>query len=109
MSHPTPGHPPATSHPTPTAGRIVDPIAGGMSAASIGLGFFSLVVFWWYPFSPILSTVGLILGTISLARGARGPRGENFALAGAALCATSLSVTVTLNQVLRYLQWDNLF
>ena len=54
----------ATSHaatPTPTK-PIVAPIGGGLSGASIGLGFFSMCVFWWYPFSPILSTVGLVLG-----------------------------------------------
>ena len=101
----------ATSHAaTPTSTKpIVSPIGGGLSGASIGLGFFSMCVFWWFPFSPILSTVGLTLGLISLARGARGPRGENFALGGAALCAASLSVTITLNFVLRYLQWDSLF
>lgn len=88
---------------------IVDPIAGGMAGASIGIGFFSAIVFWWYPFSPILAAVGLILGLISLIRGVRGPRGENFAFAGTAICATSLSMTITLNYVLRYLQWDSLF
>jgi hypothetical protein len=100
----------ATSHaatPTPTK-PIVAPIGGGLSGASIGLGFFSMCVFWWFPFSPIISTVGLTLGLISLARGARGPRGENFAFGGVALCATSLSMTITLNFVLRYLQWDSL-
>lgn len=79
-----------------------------MSGASIGLGFFSMVVFWWYPFSPILATVGLVLGLIGLGRGARGPRGENFAFGGVCLCATSLGITVTLNFVLRYLQWDSI-
>lgn len=88
---------------------LVDPILGGMAGASIGLGFFSMIVFWWYPFSPILSTVGLALGIITLVRGSRGPYGENFPLLGTALCATSLSATITLNYVLRYLQWDSLF
>ena len=105
MEHTTPH-----TAPTGTATkRLVEPIAGGMSGASIGLGYFSMLVFWWYPFSGILATVGLILGSISYCRGARGPRGENFAFAGVALCATSLSVGITLNHVLRYLQWDSLF
>ncbi|HEV3385390.1 MAG TPA: hypothetical protein VG097_11295 [Gemmata sp.] len=86
--------------------RTDSPIARGIAGASIGLGFFSMIVFFWTPFSSFLSTVGLILGLLSLARGVRGYRGENFALAGTALCATSLSITVTLTQVLRYLQWD---
>jgi len=96
--------------PTETATRpIVAPIGGGLSGASIGLGFFSMIVFFWFPFSPIISTVGLTLGLISLYRGARGPRGENFALGGVALCSLSLSLTITLNFVLRYLQWDTPF
>jgi hypothetical protein len=80
-----------------------------MAAASIGLGFWSSIVFWWYPFGPILATVGLILGLISLVRGVRGPRGENFAFIGVAICATSLTIAFTLNHVLRYLQWDQLW
>ncbi len=79
-----------------------------MAAASIGLGFWSSIVFWWYPFGGILATVGLVLGLISMARGVRGPRGENFALIGVLLCSLTLSVTLTLNHVLRFLQWDTL-
>jgi hypothetical protein len=88
--------------------RIVSPVAGGLAVASFGLGFFSLCVFWWNPFSTILSSVGLSLGIISLVRGTRGPRGENISLWGTALCATALSITFTLNQVLRFLTWESL-
>jgi hypothetical protein len=102
-------------HPTPHAAHaatgtpIVAAIPGGMAGASIGIGYFSLVVFWWYPFSPIIAAVGLVLGLVGLARGVRGPRGENFAFGGTALCATSLAITLTLNYALRYAQWDSLF
>jgi hypothetical protein len=73
------------------------------------MGFFSMVVFWWTPFSGILATVGLSLGVFSLARGVRGGlRGENYALAGTAICAASLSIGLTLNQALRYMIWDSL-
>jgi hypothetical protein len=99
-------------HSVPTtvgpAARVDSPIARGIAGASIGLGFFSIIVFFWTPFSSFLSTVGLTLGLISLCRGVRGYRGENFALVGTGLCALSLSITVTLTQVLRYLQWDTL-
>jgi hypothetical protein len=103
-----------TQHAAPTANHvsatpIVRPVLGGMAGASIGLGFWSSLVFWWYPFGLIVATVGLVLGLIALARGARGPRGENFALIGVTLCGLSLSVTFTLNHVLRYLQWDQLW
>ncbi len=104
---PTPHTPPAAPSSSPT--NIISPVAGGMAGASIGLGFFSSIVFWWYPFGPILATVGLILGIISIVRGVRGPRGENFGFIGAAICATSLSISFTLNHVLRFLQWDQLF
>jgi hypothetical protein len=68
-----------------------------------------MIVFFWTPFSSFLSSVGLVLGLVSLVRGVRGYRGENFALAGTALCAVSLSITVTLTQALRYVQWDHLY
>jgi hypothetical protein len=86
------------------------PSQRGVAVASVGLGYFSLCVFWWFPFSPILASVGLVFGLRSLARGvAGGLRGENnLALAGTALCAVSLSITVTLNLALRYVQWDKL-
>ena len=57
----------------------------------------------------MLSSVGLILGLISVARGVKGGlRGENYAMVGTLLCAASLGITVTLNQALRYVQWDTL-
>lgn len=102
-------HSPHTTTPAVPGAKIVQPIAGGLAGASIGLGFFSSIVFFWYPFGPILAAVGLLLGLLTLYRGVRGPRGENFPLAGVALCAVSLSISITLNYVLRYLQWDQLW
>lgn len=106
MDHPAPTTAPATTgKPSPNDSYV----ARGMAAASIGLGFFSAVIFFWTPFTSLLSTVGLILGLICLARGVKGGlRGENYAMVGTLLCAASLGITVTLNQVLRYLQWDSL-
>jgi len=78
-----------------------------MAAASVGMGFFSAVIFFWTPFTSILAAVGFLLGLISVLRGVKGGlRGENYAMVGTLLCATSLSITVTLNQALRYTQWD---
>ena len=85
MDHPTPTStiPPATGTPSPNDSYV----ARGVATAS----------------------VGLILGLISLARGVKGGlRGENYAMVGTLLCATSLTITVTLNQALRYMQWDTL-
>lgn len=73
------------------------------------MGFFSAIVFWWTPFSGILATVGFLLGVISVLRGVKGGlRGENYAMVGTLLCATNLGIILTLNQFLRYLQWDAL-
>jgi hypothetical protein len=78
-----------------------------MAAASVGLGFFSAVVFWWIPFSGILSAVGFTLAVISLCRGVKGGlRGENYAAVGFFLCGAVFTIAITLNQALRYLQWD---
>ena len=82
-------------------------ILRGLAAASFGMGFFSTIIFWWTPFAGCLATVGLLLGLFSLLRGVKGGlRGENYALAGTAMCAVSLSIALTLNQSLRYLMWD---
>ncbi len=106
MDHPAPTSPPAV------AGKpsINDShVARGLAGASVGLGFFSMCVFWWTPFTSILATVGFVLGLFSVLRGVKGGlRGENYAMVGTILCATSLSITLTLNQFLRYLQWDSL-
>lgn len=105
MDHPTTAPASATGKRTPNDSYI----ARGLAGASVGLGFFSLCIFWWTPITSILSTVGLTLGVISVARGVKGGlRGENYAMVGTLLCATSLSITVTLNQFLRYVQWDQL-
>lgn len=94
---------------TVTAGRTANDsvVLRGLAGASVGLGFFSLCVFWWTPFAGSLATVGLTLGLICLIIGVKGGlRGENYAGVGVALCAISLSVALTLNQFLRYLMWD---
>src|SRR5262249_19221685 len=96
-------HPPAA----PATGGYSAP-TNGIAVASVSLGFFSNVVFWWYPFSLLLACTGLTLGLISLSIGLKGGRrGENLALAGTGLCAVSLTVTFILGTVLRYVDWDN--
>ena len=85
------------------------PTQRGIAIASVSLGYFSLCVFWWFPFSPVLASVGLVAGLRSILRGVKGGlHGENLALVGTALCSISIGVSVTLNLVLRYLQWDAL-
>lgn len=82
------------------------PVLSGVATASVGLGFFSMVVFWWYPFSLILSSVGFVLGLICLARKVRSHSGDNIALIGTSLCAIAAGTIITLTQVLHVLTWD---
>lgn len=86
--------------------RRTTPPMNGVAVASVSLGFFSLVVFWWYPFGLILSSVGLLIGISCLALRIRGGlRGENLALIGTTLCAISFTVILTLTQALHYMVW----
>jgi hypothetical protein len=75
------------------------PIARGAAVASVGLGFFAMVVFWWYPFGLILSSVGLLIGLTCLIRKVRGLHGENMALIGTTLCAIDVATIITLTQL----------
>jgi hypothetical protein len=70
----------------------------GVAVAPVGLGFFSLLVYWWFPFPLILAGAGLVIGLVSLAMGNKGgPRGENYAAIGTGLCALSITIVLTLN------------
>jgi len=78
----------------------------GIAVASVALGYFSLIVFFWKPFGMCLAAVGLTLGLISLAVGNKGGlRGENLALAGTGICAVSLSITTTVYVGLGAVMW----
>lgn len=102
MDHPTP---------PPTAdGPRYSPAVRGIAAASVALGYFSLIVFFWKPFGMLLGGVGLILGLVSLAIGNRGGlRGENVALAGVGICAVSVSITTALYWGVGFLTWGYTF
>ena len=80
----------------------------GMAIASISLGYFSMIVFFWHPFSTVLASVGFLLAVLSLLRGVKGGlRGEKLTLVGLGICAFSLSVVLTLNQGLRFIMWEH--
>ncbi|MCE9531789.1 MAG: hypothetical protein K8T89_11800 [Planctomycetes bacterium] len=83
------------------------PTLRGIAVASVGMGFFSLVVFWWYPFALILSSVGLLLALICIAFKIRGGlHGENLAVIGATICSMSAGTIITLTQILHVMMWD---
>jgi hypothetical protein len=77
----------------------------GMAIFTVGCGFWTLVVFWWFPYSLIVSSVGLTLALITLALGVRGRNGENIPLLGAILCSISVTVILTITQGLHILLW----
>lgn len=67
----------------------------GMGVVSFSLGFFSILVFWWFPFGLCLATAGFIFGSIAYLRGVRVGDGDNLAFVGPLLCAISLSIGIT--------------
>ena len=92
--------------PTPATTTGYSATVRGIAVASVALGFFSMIVFWWKPFGGMLASVGLILGLISLAIGNKGGlRGENYALAGTLMCAFNLSVMTAIYFALNFVQW----
>ena len=101
MDHPTPPPPSAPGY---------SPAVRGIAAASVALGYFSLIVFFWKPFGMLLGAVGLTLGLVSLAIGNRGGlRGENVALAGVGICSFSLSITTALYWGVGFISWGYTF
>jgi len=67
-----------------------------MATWSLASGIWSCFVFWWYPYSLFIASLGLVVGLIALARGWRGGKdGENLALAGVVMCAVTIGTTLT--------------
>lgn len=100
MDHPTPA--PAT----PT--RQFSAPMRGFAVASVALGYFSIIVFFWKPFALILASVGFLLGVTSWLLGNRGSlRGEaNLAVIGTLVCGFNVGLTATLYKFLGVVQWD---
>jgi hypothetical protein len=102
------GHPETTPGGTPPLDTPCGPPNRGFAVASISLGYFSMVVFFWHPFSTILASVGFVLALLSLIRGVKGGlRGENLAWVGLLICSWSLAIVLTLNQGLRFIMWEH--
>jgi hypothetical protein len=98
--------PPVASNTEP---RVYPAPTRGFAVASVALGYFSLIVFFWKPFGMILGAVGFTLGVIALLIGNRGSmRGEgNMAWIGTLVCGFSLSITIALYKMLGMVQWDS--
>jgi hypothetical protein len=92
--------------PAPAATVGYSATVRGIAIASVALGFFSMIVFWWKPFGGLLASTGFILGLFSLAIGNKGGlRGENYALLGTLLCSFNLSVIAAIYFALNFVQW----
>ena len=92
--------------PPPTDQAVYAAPTRGFAVASVALGFFSMIVFWWKPFGLCLAAVGFVLGLVSMATGNRGGlRGENLALIGTAICAFTLSLILAIYMALGFVQW----
>jgi hypothetical protein len=84
---------PQVEHSTPTPEKPL--VLRGMGVVSFSLGFFSLIVFWWFPFGLCLASAGLIFGTIAFLSKVKVGDGDNLAFVGPIVCATSISIIVT--------------
>lgn len=71
------------------------PYMRGMGVVSFSLGFFSMVVFWWFPFGLLIATAGFLFGSFAYLKGVRVGDSDNLAFVGPLLCATSISIIVT--------------
>ena len=75
----------------------------GMGVASFALGFFSMLVFWWFPFGLCLAAAGLIFGSIAFLTKVRVGDTDNLAFIGPVICATSIAVSITYRFGIDYL------
>jgi hypothetical protein len=92
--------------PPPADSTVYSAPTRGFAVASVALGFFSMIVFWWKPFGLVLASVGFVLGVGSLIIGNRGGlRGENLALAGTMICGFTLSLILAIYMALGFVQW----
>lgn len=79
----------------------------GLAVASCGLGFFSMCVFWWFPFGMILGGASITLGTIGLILGIRGSTlGQNLPVIGLMMGMTGLGTGLTVYRGLHVLLVD---
>jgi hypothetical protein len=68
----------------------------GIAMASFCLGFWSLAVFWWYPYSLFIATFALIMGVVGTVLGWKGGKdGEPFALYGIGFSLVTLGTVAT--------------
>ena len=79
----------------------------GLAVASAGMGFFSMCVYWWFPFGMCLGVAALILATISCILGVRGSTlGDHLGILGGAFAMSTLGVGLTVYRGFHVLMTD---
>lgn len=75
----------------------------GMAAASLCFGFWSGLVFWWYPYSIFIAVVGLTLGVVAKLMGVKVERhGADLAVIGIVLNSMTLGTTFAVYRMLQF-------
>lgn len=75
----------------------------GVAAASVGIGFWASAVFWWYPYSIFIATVGLLLALFCRVTGVRvHAHGADLPRVGIALNLVAIGAAVTAYRVVQY-------
>jgi len=93
--------------PVDTTSEVRAPLRG-VAVASVALGFFSMCVFWWFPFGFLLACFGFVIGLGCTIVGLKGGmKGENLALLGMGLCAVTIIIDMTLFNGIAFLIWDH--
>jgi hypothetical protein len=87
----TPETPPAPTPVTPATWTT----RRGIAAASFCLGLWGTIVFWWYPFGLLISSIALFFASLSIVLGWRaGKDGEHLAWLGLFFSGTGFSLAV---------------
>jgi len=92
---------------TPAENSTVSAPMRGVAVASFGIGFFSMLVFWLFPFGFTLACFGFTLGLICNLFGLKGGmKGENFALLGMACSAFTILICISIFVGQAKVLWD---
>lgn len=87
--------PTSTTTPVASDQHVSATTRRGFATASVCLGAWGTLVFWWYPFGMMIAGVGFTIGVISLLLGIRaGKDGEHLAWLGTALGFIGLNFSV---------------
>jgi hypothetical protein len=88
--------------PTPAETSLAFSTRRGIAAVSVGIGFWASLVFWWYPYSPFIATIGLSLALFCRFTGVRAHgHGANLPQVGIALNLIAIGAAMTVYRVMQ--------